>query len=128
MPLLFRLKTLIPLKDFIYYRRKPPELCFFKVQILIQVLYSKTPKTVFISWFKFSSESHSHDKRWSNLDYLQIPFHQDYDSFLCRFSMIIYAIHVCNHLQSCHFNFKFDQLRTDRVKKILITYFLNRYN
>ena len=29
--------------------------------------------TIFNNWFKFSFETHSHDTRWSNLGYLEIP-------------------------------------------------------
>ena len=29
--------------------------------------------SIFNNWFKFSSESHSHNTRWSNIGYLKIP-------------------------------------------------------
>ena len=67
----------------------------------------------FDSCFKFSFESHSHDTKWANLGYHKIPFY-----CTVRYSVILDAIYIWNHLQSCHQNLLFHQLRG----------FFNRYN
>ena len=76
--------------------------------------------------FKFSFESPSHDISLSNLGYLKIP------SYLTksygRYSMFLNSISIQNHLQSCHQNVIFHQLRANELKEILITFFINSYN
>ena len=51
-----------------------------------------------------------------------------YGQTYARYSMFVNSLYVCNHLQSCHENFIFYQLKTNELKEILITFFLNRYN
>ena len=82
--------------------------------------------SIFNNWFKFSFESHSHDTRWSNLGYLKIPSY--HTKTYGRYSMFVNSIYVWNHLQNCHQNFIFHQLRANTSKEILITFLLNRYN
>ena len=82
--------------------------------------------SIFNNWFKFSFETHSHDTRWSNLGYLKIPFY--HTKTYSRYSMFANSIYVWNHLQSCHQNVIFHQLRANKLKEILINFFLNRYN
>ena len=41
--------------------------------------------------------------------------------------MIANAIYVYNHLQSCHQNVILHQLKANKPKDALITFFLNRY-
>ena len=45
-----------------------------------------------------------------------------------RYSMFVNSIYVWNFLQSCHQNAISHQLRANKLKEILITFFLNRYN
>ena len=45
-----------------------------------------------------------------------------------RYSMFVNSIYIWNHLQSCHHNVIFHQLRGNKLKEILISFFLNRYN
>ena len=96
---LFGHKTLIQLKDFTYYRKKSLRIMFFqsrnshtgplsKMSEILKsfdktalencIFISKSLKgllpSIFNNCFKFSFESHSHDKRWLNLGYLKIPF------------------------------------------------------
>ena len=81
---------------------------------------------IFNNWFKFSFETHSRDTGWSNLGYLKMP---SYHTKTCgRYSMFGNSIYVWNHLESCHQNVIFHQLRTNKLKEILINFFLNRYN
>ena len=82
--------------------------------------------SIFNNWFKFSFETHSHDTRWSNLGYLKIPSY--HTKTYGRYSMFANSIYVWNHLQSCHQNVIFQQLRANKLKEILINFFLNRYN
>ena len=42
--------------------------------------------------------------------------------------MFVNAIYVWNHLQSCHQNLIFHQLRGNKLKEMLITLFLSRYD
>ena len=116
----------------IIYYRKSSQNWFFKVKILKQVFYLKTPKflillirlllkigfsksfkyllpSVFSSWFRFSSETHSHDTRWGNHGYLQIPFYRT--KTYGRYSMVINEMHAWNHLHSCYLNIEFNQSR-----------------
>ena len=79
-----------------------------------------------IKGFKFSFETHSHDTRWSNLGYLKIPTY--HTKTYGRYSMSVNSIYVWNHLQSCRQNVIFQQLRANKLKEILINFFLNRYN
>ena len=83
------------------------------------IFFSKSLKGllpfIFNNWFKFSFESHSHDTRWSNLGYLKIPsYHTKTLGFF------INSVYVWDHLQSCH------QLRANKLKEILITFFQSR--
>ena len=78
------------------------------------------------NWFKFSFESHSNDTRWSNLGFLKIPSY--YTKAYGRYSLFVNSIYVWNHLQSCHQNIIFHQLRANELIEILITFFLNRHN
>ena len=82
--------------------------------------------SIFNNWFKFSFESHSHVTRWSNLGYLKIPSYSTKTYGRC--SMFVNSIYVWNHLQSCHQNVIFHQLRANELKEILITFFLSSCN
>ena len=82
--------------------------------------------SIFNNWFKFSFESHSHDTRWSNLGYLKIPSYRT--KTYGRYSMFVNLIYVWNHLQRCRQNAIFNQMRANKLRKILITFFLNRYS
>ena len=113
---------------------------FFKVSKILKsfdktalencIFISKSLKvllpSIFNNWFNFSFESHSHDTRLSNLGYLKIPSY--HSKTYGRYSMFVNSICVWNHLPSCYQNVIFDQLRTNKLKEILITFFLNRYN
>ena len=83
--------------------------------------------SIFSNWFKFSfeSQSHSHDTRESNLVILQYPLTvlKPVVDIKC-----LWIQHVWNHLQSCHQNVIFHQLRANKLKQALITFFLNRNN
>ena len=46
----------------------------------------------------------------------------------CRYSMFVNSIYVWNHVQNCHQNVIFHQLRSNKLKAVLITFLLNRYN
>ena len=143
-------KIQIQLKGFTYYGKNPSIMLFqnrnshtgplFKVSKILKsfdktalencIFISKSLKgllpSIFNNWFKFSFESHSHDTRWSNLGYLKIPSYRT--KIYGRYSMFVNSIYVWNHLQRCHQNVIFQQLRANKMNKILITFFLNRYN
>ena len=82
--------------------------------------------SIFIKWFKFSFESHSHDTRWLTLRYLKIASYRT--KSYGRYSMFVNLIHVWNYLQSSHQNIIFHHLRANEFKEVLISYALNRYN
>ena len=104
--------------------------CFDKTALENCIFISKSLNTllpsIFNNWFKFSFESHSHDTRCSNFGYLKIRSYRRIT--YGRYSMFVNLIYVWNHLQSCHQNVIFHQLRANKSKEILITFFLNRYN
>ena len=147
---MFGYKIRIQLKGSSYYRKNPSK-CSFKAEIPIQAIYLKFPKflsplirqplktalfiskslkmllpSFFINWIKFSFESHSHDTRWSNLGYLKILCYRT--KTYSRYSMLLNSIYVWSHLQSCHQNVIFHQVRAKKLKEMLITFFINRYN
>ena len=97
------------------------ENCIFIIKSLKGLLPS-----IFNNWFKFSFETHSHDTRWSNLGYLKMPSY--HTKTYGRYSFFVNSIYVWNHLQRCHQNVIFHQLRAYKLKEILINFFLNRYN
>ena len=105
---LFGHKTLIQLKCFTYYRKNLSEYCSFKIEIPIQILYLKCPNLL-SPLIKTALEN-------------------------CIFTskslkgLLPSSIYVWNHLQSCHQNVIFHQLRANKLKEILITFSLNRYN
>ena len=82
------------------------ENCIFTSKYLKDLLPS-----IFNNWFKFSFESHTHDAIWSNLGYLKILSYRT--KTYGRYSMFVNSLYVCNHLQSCHENFIFYQLRAN---------------
>ena len=82
--------------------------------------------SIFNNWFNISFDSHSHDTRWSNLGYLKIPSYRT--KAYGRYSIFVNSIHVWNYLQRCNQNVIFYQLGANKLKEILITFFLNRYN
>ena len=132
----FSLKT-----SFITKKKRKLSECFFKVEILRQVLCLKSPEfliksfentalenfifiskswrgllpSIFNSCFKLSFESHSYCTRWSNHVYLKIPLYHSKTFGSC--SMLVNAIYVWNHLPSYHQNFIFHQLRVSKMKE-----------
>ena len=102
-----------------YFDKTALENCILISKSLIGLLPS-----IFNNWFKNFFESHSHDTRWSNLDYLKIP--SCHNKTYGRYSMFINSIYVWNHLQSFHHNVIFHQLKTNKLKEILITFSLNK--
>ena len=109
---------------------KTSKMSFDKTALENCIYISKSLKgllpSVFNSWFKFSFETHSHDTRWSNLGYLKMRSY--HTKTYGRYSMFINSIYVWNHLQGCHQNVIFHQLRANKLREILINFFLNRYN
>ena len=71
-------------------------------------------------------KSQIHGTSCTNLGYLKI-----YCFYKCnifgRYAMIVKAIYIWSHLQRCHQNVIFHQFRANKLKEILITFFLNRY-
>ena len=122
---LFGHRTLIQLKGFTITERFPQNNIFQNWIFISKSLKGLLP-SIFNNWFKFSFESHSHDTRWSNLGYLKIPSYRT--KTYGRYSMFVNSIYVWNHLQSCHQNIIFHQLRENKFKEVSITLFLNRYN
>ena len=94
--------------------------------IFISKSFKRLLPSIFNNWFKFSFQSLSHNARWSNHGYLKIPSYctKTYG----RYSMYVNSIYVWNHLQRCHQNVVFHQLRASKLKEIFITFFLNSYN
>ena len=43
-------------------------------------------------------------------------------------SIFVNSVHVWNNLQSCLQNIIFHELRANKLKEILITFFVNRHN
>ena len=106
---------------------------FGKTALENYIFISKSLKgllpSIFNKWFKFSFKTHSHDThgtRWTNLGYLKIPSY--HTKIYGRYSLFANSTYIWNHLKSCHQNVIFHQLRANKLKEILINFFLNRYN
>ena len=92
---------LIPLKDFIFYKGNLYGSCTFLIHnthttplfkdsnilkfsdkialkncIFIKNYFNQTLPTPFKNWFTLSTDSHTHNSRWSNLGCLKIPPHK----------------------------------------------------
>ena len=66
--------------------------------IFIKNYFNQTLPTPFKDWFTLSADSHTHNKRWSNLVCLKIPPHKA--KKYGRQSVNISAIYIWNYLQS----------------------------
>ena len=139
---LFGHKTLIQLKRLHLLQKKSLRIMFlqstnsqtgplFKVSKILKsfdkkalencIFISKSLKgllpSIFNNWFKFSFESY--------LSHKILSYHTETYG---RYSMFVNSIYVWNHLKSCHQNVIFHKLTANKLKEILITFFLNRYN
>ena len=70
--------------------------------IFIMNYFKQTLPTPFKNWFTLSTDSHTHNTRWSNLGYLKIPPHKT--KIYGRQSVNISAIYIWNYLQMNHKN------------------------
>ena len=89
-------------------------------------IFKMVALSVFSSWFSFSNKFRSRDTRQANLDHLKVS---SYQMKICgRYSMLVNATYVWNHLQHCHQNVIFHQYRANKLKETLSKYFsLKRY-
>ena len=86
--------------------------------IFIKNYFNQTLPTPFKNWFPHSTDSHTHNTRWSNLGCLKIPPHKT--KIYGRQSIKISAIYTWNYLQSHHRNIMFLQLSLIRLKKLIM--------
>ena len=80
--------------------------------IFIKNYFNQTLSTPFKNWFTLSTDSHTHNTRWSNLGYLKIPPHKT--KIYGGQSVNINAIYTWNFLQSHHKNM-FHQLYSTKL-------------
>ena len=113
----FPAQFLIPLM------RQPLKTAFL-LAILEQI---KTVAAVFKIWSIFSFKSQSHGTSLTNPGYLKIHCYYKSKTY-GRYAIILKAIYLWSDLQGCHQNVRFHELRANKLKEILITFFLNEYN
>ena len=147
---LFGYRILIPSKDFIFYKRNLYGSCAFWIIMHIQPVlkdsnilkfpdkialencifiknyFNQTLPTPFKNWFTLSTDSHTHNTRWSNLGCLKIPPHKT--TIYGRQSVNISVIYTWNYLQSHHRNIMFHQLSFTRLKKLIMQYYFSNYD
>ena len=132
-------------------QKKPLRIMFFRAKTPMQALYLKTPKFLSplrrlflkIPFLLANLQSSYRHLSWIAGSNILLSFTltiiggqilviltyrltelKQYGGY----SMIVNAIHVWNHLQSCHQNFILYQLSKLKLEEILMTYFLNRNN
>ena len=102
---------------------KFPDKIFY---IFIKNYFNQTLPIPFKNWFTLSTDLHTHNTRWSNLDCLKIPPHKT--KIYGRQSVNISAIYIWNYLQSHHKNIMFHQLSLTRLKKLIMQYYFSNYD
>ena len=93
--------------------------------IFIKNYFNQTLPTPFKNWFTLSTDSHTHNTRWSNLGFLKIPSHKI--TIYGRQSVNISAIYTWNYLQS-HHRKMFHQLSLTRLTKLIMQYCFSNYD
>ena len=94
--------------------------------IFIKKYFNQTLPTPFKNWFTLSTDSHTHNTRWSNLGCLNIPPHKT--KMYGRQTVNISAIYIWNCLQRIHKNIMFYQLFLTKLKKLIKQYYFSNYD
>ena len=104
----------------------------FQIKLLLKIVFSlkiistKPYQQLLKNWFTFSTDSHIHNLRWSNLACLKIPPHKT--TIYERQSVNISAIYTWNYLRSHHRNIMFHKLSLTRLKKLIMQYYFPNYD
>ena len=93
--------------------------------IFIKNYFSQTLPTPFKNRSTLSTDSHTHNTRWSDLGCLKIPPHKT--RIYGRQSVNISAMYIWNYLQRIHKNM-FHQLSLTRLKKLIMQYYFSNYD
>ena len=94
--------------------------------IFIKKYFNQTLPTPFKNWFTLSTNSHTHNTRWSNLGCLKIPPNKT--KVYGRQSVNISAIYIWNYLQRIHKNVMFYPLSLTKLKKLIKHYCFSNYD
>ena len=94
--------------------------------IFIKNYFNQTLPIPFKNWFTLSTDSHTHNTRWSNLGCLKITPHKT--TRYGRQCVNTSAIYTWNYLQSHHRNIMFYQLSLTRLKKLIMQYYFPNYD
>ena len=105
---------------------KFPEKMALENCIFIKNYFNQILPTPFNNWFTLSTDSHTHNTRWSNLGCLKISPHKT--RIYGRQSVNIRAIYISNDLQRHHKNIMFYQLSLTRLKKLIMQYYFSNYD
>ena len=79
-----------------------------------------------IGSLSLSTDSHTHNTRWSNLGCLKIPPHKT--KIYGRQSVNISVIYTWNYLQNHRRNIMFHELSLSRLKKLIMQYYFSNYD
>ena len=94
--------------------------------IFIKNYFNQTLPTPFKNWFTLSTDSHTHNTRWSNISSLKIPPHKT--KIYGTLSVNIFAIYIWSYLQRHYKNIMFYQLSLTRLKKLIMQYNFSNYD
>ena len=94
--------------------------------IFIKNYFNQTLPTPFKYWFTLSTDSRTHNTRWSNLRCLKIPPHKT--KIYGRLSVNICAVYIWSYLQRHYKNIMFYQLSLTRLKKLIMQYNFSNYD
>ena len=104
---------------------KFPDKIILENCIFIKKYFSQTLPTPFKNGLTLSTDSHTHNTRWSNLGCLKIPPHKT--KIYGRQSVNISVIYIWNYLQRIHKNM-FYQLSLTKFKKFIKQYYFPNYD
>ena len=104
---------------------KFPDKIAFENCIFNKNYFNQTLPTTFKNWFTLSTDSHTQNKRWSNLGCLKIPPHK---TKIYGRQFVNSAIYTWNYFQSHHRNIMFHQLSLTRLKKLIMQYYFSNYD
>ena len=94
--------------------------------IFIKKYFNQTLPTPFKNWFTLSTDSHTHNTRWSNLGCLNIPPHKT--KMYGRQTVNVIAIYIWNCLRRIHKNIMSYQLSLTKLKKLIKQYYFSNYD
>ena len=105
---------------------KFPHKIAFENCIFIKKYLNQTLPKPFKNWLTLSTDSHTHNIRWPDLDSLKIPPHNT--KIYGGQSDNISATYIWNYLQRIYKNVMFYQFSLTKIKKLIKQYYFANYD